>query len=150
MNEGALRLDGCLKHYCSNWTDDERIEFLLTIGEITRPNGRDTTYTKMKRIVRSNNNNPSKQSGYRSLAQQLEVDPLKIKNLFKQLGGAIPQSDDYEVVKSFASFNEKALDMHDLRTTEIPPMINAVNPIMPEGLGLVCGRPKRQTKVGLV
>ena len=142
MNEGALRLDGCLKRYCSNWTDDERIEFLLTIGEITRPNGRDTKYTKMKRIVRSNNNNPSKQSGYRSLAQQLEVDPLKIKNLFKQLGGAIPQSDDYEVVKSTIDFNEKALDMHDLRTTEIPPMINAVNPIMPEGLGLVCGRPK--------
>ena len=73
-----------------------------------------------------------------------EVVPFgdKIKNLFKQLGGAIPQSDDYEVVKSTIDFNEKALDMNDLRTTEIPPMINAVNHIMPEGLGLVCGRPK--------
>ena len=37
MNEGALRLDGCLKRYCSNWSDDARVEFLLSIGEVTRP-----------------------------------------------------------------------------------------------------------------
>ena len=140
MNEGALRLDGCLKRYC-NWSDDERVEFLLSIGEITRPGGRDTTEAKMRRIVRSNNNNPSRQSGYKSLAEQLGVDPLKIKNLFKKLG-SVPQSDDYEKVKTVKDFNSKGLDMLDLMQRDIPPLKYAIRPILPEGFVCIAGRPK--------
>ena len=55
----------------------------MSIGEITRPGGRDTTESKMRRIVKSNNDNPTRQSGYKSLAENLQVDPLKIKNLFE-------------------------------------------------------------------
>ena len=142
MNEGALRLDGCLKRYCSNWSDDDRVEFLLSIGEVTRPEGRDTTESKMRRIVKSNNNNPSKQSGYRSLAQQLQVEPLKIKNLFKKIGGSIPQSDDYEKVKSIVDFNAKSINVEELMKKVIPPLKWSVLPIMPEGLGFISGRPK--------
>ena len=140
MNEGALRLDGCLKRYC-NWTDDERVDFLMSIGEITRPNGRDTTESKMRRIVKSNNNNPSRQSGYKSLAEQLQVDPLKIKNLFKKLG-SVPQSDDYEKVKTVKDFSSKGLDMHVLMNTEIAPLKYAIRPILPEGFVCIAGRPK--------
>ena len=140
MNQGALRLDGCLKRY-TNWTDEERVDFLLSIGEITRPNGRDTTVSKMRRIVKSNNDNPSRQSGYKSLAEQLKVDPLKIKNLFKKIG-SVPQSDDYEKVKTIKDFSSTGVDMYDLMNTEIPPLKYAIKPILPEGFVCISGRPK--------
>ena len=140
MNQGALRLDGCLKRY-TNWTDDEREDFLLSIGKITRPNGRDTTESKMRRIVKSNNDMPTRQSGYKSLAENLQVDPLKIKNLFKKIG-SVPQSDDYEKVKSVKDFNSKGLDMLDLMQREIPPLKYAIRPILPEGFVCIAGRPK--------
>jgi len=144
MNEGALRLDGCLKRY-TKWTDDERVDFLLSIGEITRPfspkKNRDTTEAKMRRIVKSNNNNPKKQSGYKSLAEQLKVDPLKIKNLFKKIG-SVPQSDDYEKVKTIKDFSSKGIDMYELMNTEIPPLKYAIRPILPEGFVCIAGRPK--------
>ena len=109
----------------------------MSIGEITRPGGRDTTESKMRRIVKSNNDMPTRQSGYKSLAENLQVDPLKIKNLFKKIG-SVPQSDDYEKVKSVKDFNSKGLDMLDLMQREIPPLKYAIRPILPEGF--VCCR----------
>ena len=142
MNESALKLDGCLKRYCPNWTDDDRVDFMLAIGEVTRPNGRDTTEAKMRRIVKSNNNNPNRQSGYKSLAEHLQVEPLKIKNLFKKIGGSVPQNDDYEKVKTIKDFSSKGIDMHELMNTEIPPLKYAIRPILPEGFVCIAGRPK--------
>ena len=54
MNQSALKLDSCLMRY-TDWTDDERADFLLAIGEQTRPDGRDTNLKKMYRLVKSKN-----------------------------------------------------------------------------------------------
>ena len=48
MNQSALKLDSCLMRY-TDWTDDERADFVLAIGEQTRPDGRDTNLKKMYR-----------------------------------------------------------------------------------------------------
>jgi len=96
----------------------------------------------MRRIVKSNNNNPNRQSGYKSLAEHLQVEPLKIKNLFKKIGGSVPQNDDYEKVKTIKDFSSKGIDMHELMNTEIPPLKYAIRPILPEGFVCIAGRPK--------
>ena len=117
MNQGALKLDSCIMRYCK-WADDERIDFILSIGEYVDPNGRDTNLAKMRRIVESNNKE-TKNSGYVSLADQLGVDKLEVKNLFRLIG-SVPDSDNYEKVKSVVSFNDKSLDMKQLMNTDIP------------------------------
>ena len=94
----------------------------------------------MERHVQSNNKE-KKNSGYQSFAQHVGADAKEMKNLFKLIG-SVPTSDDYEPVKSIVDFNAVALDMHSIRNTEIPPLINAVKPIMPEGFGAIAGRPK--------
>ena len=139
-NQGALKLDACLLRYCRSWTDEQREDFIFEIVQRTDPQSRDCTRKKMQNHIRSNNKE-QKNSGYISFATHIGADKVEIKKLFNLIG-SVPQSDNYEVVKSTIEFNEKALDIYDLRATDIPPMINAVNPIMPEGLGLVCGRPK--------
>ena len=139
MNQGALKLDSCIMRYCK-WADDERIDFILSIGEYVDPNGRDTNLAKMRRIVESNNKE-TKNSGYVSLADQLGVDKLEVKNLFRLIG-SVPDSDNYEKVKSVVSFNDKSLDMKQLMNTDIPPLKYAIKPIMPEGMGAIAGRPK--------
>jgi len=139
MNEGALKLDSCLMRY-TNWTDEQRVDFLMAVGEITRPQGRDTKVSKMQRIVKSNNTE-RKNSGYVSFAQYLGVDKLMVKNLFKKLG-SVPDNDQYEKVKSIVDFNSKSIDVEELMQKIIPPLKWSVLPIMPEGLGFISGRPK--------
>ena len=138
-NLGALKLDSCIMRY-TNWSDSEREDFNYDICEITDPKSKDFTRKKMERHVQSNNKE-KKNSGYKSFAQHIGADEKEIKNLFKLIG-SIPSSDDYEPVKSIVDFNAVALDMHSIRNTEIPPLINAVKPIMPEGFGAIAGRPK--------
>ena len=89
----------------------------------------------MRRIVESNNKE-TKNSGYVSLADQLGVDKLEVKNLFRLIG-SVPDSDNYEKVKSVVSFNDKSLDMKQLMNTDIPPLKYAIKPIMPEGMVLL-------------
>ena len=139
MNVSALKLDSCLMRY-TDWTDDERAEFVLAIGEQTRPGGRDTTLKKMQRIVRTNNQE-KKNSGYMSFANHIGADEKEIKSLFALIG-SIPTSDGYEKTKSIVDFNSVSLDMPTLMKTELPPMLWAVGGILPEGFCCLAGRPK--------
>ena len=138
-NQGALKLDSCLMRY-TNWSDSEREDFIYDICEITDKHSRDFTRKKMQNHVRSNNKG-TKNSGYISLAQQLGADKLEIKNLFKRIG-SVPDSDNYEKVKSIVDFNEKAIDIPDLMATELEPLKWAVCGMVPEGFGVMAGRPK--------
>ena len=139
MNQSALKLDSCLMRY-TDWTDDERADFLLAIGEQTRPGGRDTNLKKMYRLVKSNNQE-RKNAGYISFANHVGADPKELKKLFKLIG-SVPSSDDYEKTKSIVDFNSVSLDMPTLIKTELPPMKWAVGGILPEGFICLAGRPK--------
>ena len=139
MNVSALKLDSCLMRY-TDWTDEERVDFLLAIGEQTRPGGRDTTEKKMERIVKSNNQE-KKNSGYISFANHIGADEKEIKKLFALIG-SIPSSDGYEKTKSIVDFNNVALNMPTLMTTTLPPMKWAVGGVLPEGFVCLAGRPK--------
>ena len=138
-NQGALKLDSCIMRY-TQWSDDEREDFIYQIVQKTDPNSRDCTLKKMQNHVKSNNKE-KKNSGYTSLANHLGVDPKEIKNLFKYIG-SVPSSDDYEKTKSIIDFNSVSLDMPTLMTTELPPMQWAVSGILPEGFVCMAGRPK--------
>tara|TARA_Y100000114_G_scaffold146589_1_gene157449 strand:+ start:636 stop:2438 length:1803 start_codon:yes stop_codon:yes gene_type:complete len=139
MNQSALKLDSCLMRY-TDWTDDERADFVLAIGEQTRPGGRDTNLKKRYRQIKSNNEE-KKNSGYISFANHVGADPKEVKKLFKLIG-SVPSSDDYEKVKSIVDFNSVSLDMPTLIKTELPPMKWAVGGILPEGFICLAGRPK--------
>ena len=138
-NQGALKLDSCIMRY-TQWSDDEREDFIYQIVQKTDPNSRDCTLKKMQNHVKSNNKE-KKNSGYTSLANHLGVDPKEIKNLFKYIG-SVPSSDDYEKTKSIIDFNSMSLDMPTLMKTELPPMKWAVAGILPEGFICLAGRPK--------
>ena len=138
-NQGALKLDSCIMRY-TEWSDDEREDFIYQIVSKTDPNSRDCTIKKMQNHVKSNNKE-KKNSGYTSLANHLGVDPKEIKNLFKYIG-SVPSSDDYEKTKSIIDFNSLSLDMPTLMKTELPPMKWAVAGILPEGFICLAGRPK--------
>ena len=138
-NQGALKLDSCIMRY-TQWSDDEREDFIYQIVQKTDPNSRDCTIKKMQNHVKSNNKE-KKNSGYTSLANHLGVDPKEIKNLFKYIG-SVPSSDDYEKTKSIIDFNSLSLDMPTLMKTELPPMKWAVAGILPEGFICLAGRPK--------
>ena len=138
-NQGALNLDSCIMRY-TEWSDDEREDFIYQIVQKTDPNSRDCTIKKMQNHVKSNNKE-KKNSGYTSLANHLGVDPKEIKNLFKYIG-SVPSSDDYEKTKSIIDFNSMSLDMPTLMKTELPPMKWAVAGILPEGFICLAGRPK--------
>ena len=138
-NQGALKLDSCIMRY-TQWSDDEREDFIYQIVSKTDPNSRDCTIKKMQNHVKSNNKE-KKNSGYTSLANHLGVDPKEIKNLFKYIG-SVPSSDDYEKTKSIIDFNSMSLDMPTLMKTELPPMKWAVAGILPEGFICLAGRPK--------
>ena len=138
-NQGALKLDSCIMRY-TEWSDDEREDFIYQIVSKTDPNSRDCTIKKMQNHVKSNNKE-KKNSGYTSLANHLGVDPKEIKNLFKYIG-SVPSSDDYEKTKSIIDFNSMSLDMPTLMKTELPPMKWAVAGILPEGFICLAGRPK--------
>ena len=62
-NQGALKLDACLKRYCRDWTDHQREEFIFEVVQRTDPESRDCTRKKMQNHIRSNNKE-TKNSGY--------------------------------------------------------------------------------------
>ncbi len=94
----------------------------------------------MENHVRSNNKE-TKNSGYISFATHIGADKVLVKNLFKMIG-SVPSDDEYEVVKSIVDFNEKAINVKDLMQELIPPLKWSVLPILPEGFGVISGRPK--------
>ena len=138
-NQGALKLDSCIMRY-TNWSDQEREEFIFEIVQRTDGQSRDCTKKKMENHVRSNNKE-TKNSGYMSFAKHIGADKVFIKNLFKMIG-SVPSDDEYEKVKSFVDFNEKAINVKDLMQELIPPLKWSVLPILPEGFGVISGRPK--------
>ena len=138
-NQGALKLDSCIMRY-TQWSDEEREDFIYQIVQKTDPNSRDCTIKKMQNHVKSNNKE-KKNSGYTSFANHVGGDAKEIKNLFKYIG-SVPSSDDYEKTKSIIDFNSMSLDMPTLMKTELPPMKWAVAGILPEGFICLAGRPK--------
>ena len=138
-NLGALKLDSCIKRYC-NWSDSEREDFIFEIVQRTDGQSRDCTQKKMENHVRSNNKE-TKNSGYMSFAKHIGADKVFVKNLFKMIG-SVPSDDEYEVVKSIVDFNEKAINVKQLMQELIPPLKWSVTPILPEGFGVISGRPK--------
>ena len=138
-NQGALKLDSCIMRY-TNWSDQEREEFIFEIVQRTDGQSRDCTQKKMENHVRSNNKE-TKNSGYMSFAKHIGADKVFIKNLFKMIG-SVPSDDEYEVVKSIVDFNEKAINVKELMQELIPPLKWSVTPILPEGFGVISGRPK--------
>ena len=140
-NEGALKLDSCIKRYCQSWSDEERIKFLDLFFSYVLPKGhRDLTEKKWERIVRSNNKE-TKNSGYQSFAKHCDVNPLTMKKMFGVIG-SMPNNEEYEKTPSRRDFKRNGIDMNALMNTEIPPLKFAVESILPEGLNIMAGRPK--------
>ena len=138
-NTGALKLDACLMRY-TDWSDDERIEFLFDFYSIVLPNDRDTNRKKMQRVVKANNQK-TKNAGYVSFADYIGVEPPQMKKWLGWIGNT-PDKDQYKSTPSRRDFLANGIDLKGLMTTDIPPLRYAVNPILPEGLVCIAGRPK--------
>jgi len=138
-NTGALKLDACLMRY-TDWSDDERMEFLFDFYSIVLPNNRDTNRKKMQRVVKANNQK-TKNAGYVSFADYIGVEPPQMKKWLGWIGNT-PDKDQYKSTPSRRDFLANGIDLKGLMTTDIPPLRYAVNPILPEGLVCIAGRPK--------
>ena len=138
-NTGALKLDACLMRY-TDWTDDERIEYLFDFYSLVLPNDRDTKLKKMQRVVKANNQK-TKNAGYVSYADYIGVEPSQMKKWLGWIGNT-PDKDQYKSTPSRRDFLANGIDLKGLMTTDIPPLRYAVNPILPEGLVCIAGRPK--------
>ena len=138
-NTGALKLDACLMRY-TDWSDDERMEFLFDFYSIVLPNDRDTNRKKMQRVVKANNQK-TKNAGYVSFADYIGVEPPQMKKWLGWIGNT-PDKDQYKSTPSRRDFLANGIDLKGLITTDIPPLRYAVNPILPEGLVCIAGRPK--------
>ena len=138
-NTGALKLDACLMRY-TDWSDDERMEFLFDFYSIVLPNDRDTNRKKMQRVVKANNQK-TKNAGYVSFADYIGIEPPQMKKWLGWIGNT-PDKDQYKSTPSRRDFLANGIDLKGLMTTDIPPLRYAVNPILPEGLVCIAGRPK--------
>jgi len=139
-NEGALKLDSCIKRY-TEWTDEERINFLMDFFSYVLPSGhRDLKLSKFQRIVKSNNKE-TKNSGYQSFAKHCDVNPYQMKVKLGWIGN-LPRDEEYQKTPSRRDFKRNGVDLKELMNVDIPPLKFAVSPILPEGLVLIAGRPK--------
>ena len=138
-NTGALKLDACLKRY-TTWTSEERIEFLLDFYSKVLPNDRDTSRPKFQRIVTSNDKG-TKNAGVQSYSEYIGVSPLEVKKWLSYIGKT-PGEEGYNKKPSRRDFLQNGIDMKSLMTENIPELKFVVNPILPEGLVCIAGRPK--------
>jgi len=138
-NTGALKLDSCLKRY-TDWSDQERLDFLLDFYTAVLPDDRDTTSKKFQRIINSNNKE-TKNAGYQSYAEYVGIAPTKMKEILGWIGNT-PDKEGYQKTPSRRDFKANGVDMKALMTKDIPPLNFAVKPILPEGLVAIAGRPK--------
>ena len=138
-NTGALKLDSCLMRYTA-WSDSERESFLLDLYTKLLPNDRDVSPAKFRRIIKSNNTK-RKNAGFNAYADYINVDRKKVKEWFGLIG-EVPSDEKYEVVKSYHNFMERSFNMAESVKKDFPEMRYAVRPILPEGLVIICGRPK--------
>jgi hypothetical protein len=142
-NTGMLKLDGCLKRY-TDFIDSERVKFLELYYSTKFKNewgiDKDLKLSKIKRIINANNRDNTRTAGYKSFADYLKIDPLELKRALSWIG-QVPD-EKTESKKTIVDFFEKGLDIDAILKTEFPPIQFTVKPVMPEGLGLVSGRPK--------
>ena len=142
-NSGALYLDGCLKRY-TQLTDDERLNFLILIYSAKFPSewgiDKDLKPQKMQRLIKATNNDKTKIAGYKKLADYMRIPPLDLKRALNWVGEVPDEKTDLK--KTVMSFYENAYDMRKILQTDFPPVQYAVEPIIPEGLGIIAGRPK--------
>ena len=138
-NTGCLKLDACFMRY-TKWSDEKREQILLDIAKVAMPENKEATPQKMRRLIKANNTK-RKNAGYTSFAQYIGVEPILVKDWFGWIGN-VAEDSKYEKAKSFRDFLNKGIDMHTLRTENIPDMKWAVQPILPEGLVVMAGRPK--------
>ena len=123
-----------------DWSDDERIEYLFDFYSLVLPNDRDTKLKKMQRVVKANNQK-TKNAGYVSYADYIGVEPSQMKKWLGWIGNT-PDKDQYKKTPSRRDFLANGIDLKGLMTEEIPPLKYAVQPILPEGLVCIAGRPK--------
>ena len=138
-NKGGLLLDSCLWRYCKDWTDDDRLKFLMDLYSVVLPNNKHVTESNFRRIIKANNNDKTNNAGYKMLAGHLNVDEIIVKDWFEWIGER-PRQD--KAKKTFRNFLTAGIDMVKLRLEDIPPLQYAISPILPEGLILFCGRAK--------
>ena len=138
-NKGGLYLDSCLWRYCKDWTDDDRLDFLMDLYSVVLPNNKHAKESNFRRIIKANNNDKTNNAGYKMLAGHLNVDELTVKDWFGWIGER-PRED--RAKKTFRNFMTAGINMLELRKTELPPLQFAIRPILPEGLVLFCGRAK--------
>ena len=144
-NTGVLVLDGCIKRY-TDLTDNERLKFIEIILSTKFPEkwNRDKDFKpqKIKRIIKANNNDVTKTAGYKKFADYHKLDPLEVKRALSWVGNVPDEETKSKSKKTIMSFMENGLDMNAILNTEFPPVQYAVKPILPEGLGIISGRPK--------
>jgi AAA domain/Bifunctional DNA primase/polymerase, N-terminal len=144
-NTGALSLDAAIKRY-TDATDDQRLKFLEILFSTKFPEkwnrDKDFKTSKFKRIIKANNNEATKTGGYRKLATYHKIDPLEVRRALSWIGEVPDEETKAKSKKTITSFMENSLDMKAILNTEFPPVQFAVKPILPEGLGLIAGRPK--------
>ena len=142
-NTGMLKLDGCLKRY-TDFTDSERVKFLELYYSTKFKNewgiDKDLKLSKIKRIINANNRDNTKTAGYKSFADYIKIDPLELKRALSWIGQVTDEKTESK--KTIVDFFENGLNMDVILKTEFPPIQFSVKPVMPEGLGLVSGRPK--------
>jgi RecA-family ATPase len=142
--ESVLALDGCLKRY-TGLTDGERLEFLSICYRTKFPNdwgSKDFNEKKFLRLIKCTNDESKKTGGYKMLAKKFDIDPLETKRAISFVGNIPDENQDKKSKKTLVSFYENAYDMNTILNTEFAPVQYAVDPIIPEGLGLCAGRPK--------
>ncbi len=142
-NTGAICLDACLKRY-TEATDDERVKFLEILYSTKFSEkwnvDKDFNIKKFKRIIKGNNNETTKTAGYKKFADYIKVDPLELKRALSWIG-RVPD-EKTESKKTVVDFFENSLNMDVILKTEFPPIQFTVTSVMPEGVGILSGRPK--------
>lgn len=144
-NVGMLKLDACLKRYTTA-TDEEREYFLYNLYKIKYPDqidkNKDLTVKAIRRHIKSNNNDNTKTAGYKALAEAYKIDPLELKQRLNWVGEVPDDADGKTGKKTIADFYESGIDISKLLKTDMPPVNWCVQTILPEGFGLLAGRPK--------
>ena len=121
--------------------EEERIDALDTFFRYVLDQGhRDLKDAKWNRIVRTNDKE-TKNAGYNSFARQVDVNPITMKTKLSWIG-KLPIDQEYEKTPSRRDFKRNGIDLKGLMNVELPPLRYAVQPILPEGLVLIAGRPK--------
>ena len=93
-------------------------------------------------MIKSNNNEKSKTGGYKALAQHFGIDPIELKERINWVGMVPEDTNGKQGKKTVVDFYENGLNIPEILKTDFPPVNWVVRDILPEGFGLLAGRPK--------